>query len=268
MKFLIDHDLHIHTGLSRCSADAAQSPARILQYAKEHGYRTVALTNHYWDAAVPGPSTWFAGQDFAHLCKDKPLPCDPDVQFLFGCEADLKKDLTLSIPATRYADFDFIVISTTHFNGAHIAVPKNTSARVRAKLWADRLSALLDMDLPWHKIGLAHLACPYMALGDRALYLETLDTIPSDVMAKLFSKAARLGCGIELNRNDMNFAANEAYSVLRMFRIARNCGCRFYCASDAHHPNELDAAPAILRSAVAALGLQEADKFILPPKKA
>ncbi len=265
MKFILDHDLHIHTGLSKCSSDAAQTPARILQYAKENGYHTVAVTNHYWDRTVPNPSVWFSGQDFAHLCKDKPLPRDPDVRFLFGCEADLKKDLTLTIPAERYDDFDFIVIAITHFNGKHIAVPKDTPARVRARLWAERLEAVLDMNLPWHKVGLAHLACPYIAADDRVLYLETLDTIPADVMARLFSKAARLGCGIELNRNDMNFTASEAYSVLRMFRIARNCGCRFYCASDAHHPDDFAASPTILQKAVDALGLQENDKFILPP---
>ncbi len=265
MKFALDHDLHIHTGLSKCSGNADQNPWRILQYAKENGYRTVAVTNHYWDAAVSGASPWYTGQDFANLSKDKPLPSDPAVRFLFGCEADLKKDLTLTIPAARYADFDFIVISLTHFNHSHLGLPKDAPARVRAKLWAERFGALLDMDLPWHKIGISHLACPYMALGNRPLYLETLDTIPADVMAKLFSKAARLGCGIELNRNDMSFAANEAYSVLRMFRIARNCGCRFYCASDAHQPGDFDLSPAILQKAIDILGLQETEKFTLPP---
>ena len=265
MKFVLDHDLHIHTGLSRCSGNPEQSPTRILQYAKQNGYHTVAVTNHYWDATVPGASTWYTGQDFAHLCKDKPLPSAPNVRFLFGCEADLKKDGTLTIPTARYDDFDFILISTTHFNHSHLGFPKDAPARVRAKLWVERLEAVLSMNLPWHKIGLAHLACPYMALNDRALYLETLDAIPSDVMARLFAKAARLGCGIELNRNDMSYVANESYSVLRMFRIARNCGCRFYCASDAHQPEDLAAAPAILQRAIDVLGLQENDKFILPP---
>jgi histidinol phosphatase-like PHP family hydrolase len=265
MKFLIDHDLHIHTWLSRCSGNPEQNSARILQYAKENNYRTVALTNHYWDAAVPGITPWFSGQDFAHLCKDKPLPSDPNVRFLFGCEADLRKDGTLTIPAARYDDFDFIVIAITHFSSVLVGLPENAPARVCAKVWAERLEALLDLNLPWHKVGIAHLASPYIATDDRPLYLETLDTIPADVMARLFSKAARLGCGIELNRHDMHYAANEAYSVLRMFRIARNCGCRFYCASDAHQPTDLDMAPAILQKAVDVLGLQESDKFILPP---
>ena len=32
----LDHDLHIHSQLSLCSSDPAQTPARILQYAKEN----------------------------------------------------------------------------------------------------------------------------------------------------------------------------------------------------------------------------------------
>ena len=36
MKFIIDHDLHIHSHLSLCSHDDAQTPARILEYAKDN----------------------------------------------------------------------------------------------------------------------------------------------------------------------------------------------------------------------------------------
>lgn len=49
MKFKVDHDLHIHSHLSSCSRDPEQTPERILQYAKENGFKTVCLTDHYWD---------------------------------------------------------------------------------------------------------------------------------------------------------------------------------------------------------------------------
>lgn len=261
MKFTFDHDLHIHSALSRCSRDEAQTPARMLEYAAQNRLTTLCVTNHYWDAAVAGASPWYRGQDFDHLAKDLPLPTARGIKLLFGCEADLTGDLRLTIPPERYGDFDFIALSITHFNHSHVGVPEDLSPRERARLWEKRLETVLDMPLPFHKMGLAHLACSYMHLGNREGYIETLNTISSDTMARLFSKAARLGVGIELNRADMSYSDREAFAVLRMFRIARDCGCRFYCASDAHHPADLDATPAIMERAITALGLQERDKF-------
>ena len=50
--FPVDHDLHIHTLLSSCSRDPEQTTARILRYAKENGFRQVAVTDHFWDTAI------------------------------------------------------------------------------------------------------------------------------------------------------------------------------------------------------------------------
>ena len=61
----------------------------------------------------------------------------------------------------------------------------------------------------------------------------------------------------------MNFAEEEADIVLRPYRIAKSCGCKFYCGSDAHHPAGLDKAKAIFERAVDMLGLKEEDKIYL-----
>ena len=47
MKFKIDHDYHIHSGLSECSSCADQTPARMLEYAKEYGLSRICITDHY-----------------------------------------------------------------------------------------------------------------------------------------------------------------------------------------------------------------------------
>ena len=36
MKFIHDHDLHIHSRISPCGGDPAQTPERILQYALDN----------------------------------------------------------------------------------------------------------------------------------------------------------------------------------------------------------------------------------------
>ena len=49
MRYVFDHDFHIHSELSSCSRDPEQSPERILAYAKENGLKKIVITDHFWD---------------------------------------------------------------------------------------------------------------------------------------------------------------------------------------------------------------------------
>lgn len=268
MKFKIDHDYHIHSALSSCSRDPEQTPKRILRYAKENGLSAVCLTDHYWDSAVEGASNWYEPQSFNHIKKAKPLPKDPSVRFLFGCETEMDRFFTPGIPKERYDDFDFIIVPTTHLHMIGFTITKEDaeSNAVLARLWAKRLDALLSMSFPFEKVGIAHLVCNLLNKRSREDYLKTLELIPTEEMTRLFSKAAALGCGIELNQSDMSFADSEAKTVLRPFRIAKACGCKFYLGSDAHHPKDFDKVTEIFERAITLLDLSEEDKFRLPTK--
>ncbi len=264
MKYTVDNDLHIHSYLSACSGDAAQTNERILEYAKNCGLKTVCLTNHFWDSAVPGASEWYAPQDFEHISKAKPLPSREGISFLFGCEADMDKDFCLGLSEEKAKEFDFIIVATTHLHmkGFTSYNEDISDANARAKTWVKRLDALLDKDLPFEKIGIAHLACKLIA-PTREEYLETLSLIPEEEMRRIFKRVAELGMGIELNSSDMAFSDEEEVVVLRPFHIAKECGCKFYLGSDAHHPENLEAAIPIFERAVSLLGLTEEDKYII-----
>ncbi len=264
MKYIIDNDLHIHSKLSLCSNDPEQSAERILRYAKENNLKTICLTDHFWDDAVVGSSNWYAQQNYEHITEAKPLPQAEGIRFLFGCETELNRNLTVGVSKEKQEQFDFIVIPTTHFHmkGYTISEEQAADANSRAKTWILRLDAVLNMDLPFHKVGLAHLTCPLIA-PTREEYLEVLRLIPEEDMRRLFSKAAQLGVGIELNSFDMKFADEEADTVLRIYKIAKECGCEFYCASDAHHPKDLDVMKKHLERAVTLLELTEDDKFVI-----
>lgn len=263
MRYIYDNDLHIHSGISACSADKTQTPERILTYAQENNLKTVALTDHFWDETVPGASAWYAPQNYARICQAKPLPKADGIRYLFGCEIDMDKHLTLGLTKEHFDRFDFVVIPTTHLHmsGFTISQEDGESVQTRADLWIKRLDALLNMDLPFEKIGIAHLACPLIDNRSRQAYLSVLEHIPEAEMKRLFMKAAKLGAGIELNQTDMCFSEEEADIVLRPFRIAKACGCKFYFGSDAHHPHELESAKAIFERAIDLLGLEESDKF-------
>lgn len=263
MRYVFDHDYHIHSMLSSCSNDPEQSAERILRYAQANGLKTVCLTDHFWDGTVDGASDWYAPQNYAWISRAKPLPQADNVRFLFGCETDMDRHLRAGISLATLAKLDFAIIPTTHLHmtGFTLTGEDAQSLERRAELWAMRFGALLDMDLPFRKIGMAHPACPLIARSSREDYLKVLEMIPDGTMEKLFAKAAGQGIGIELNSGDMKFSDDEADIVLRMFRIAKKQGCRFYCGSDAHHPAGLDAAKAIFERAIDWLGLTEDDKF-------
>lgn len=263
MQYKIDHDYHIHSHLSPCSGDPTQTPEAILQYAKDNRLARICITDHYWDKAVPCPiSTWYPKLDFDLISRSKPLPQAEGIDFLFGCEGEQDRECRISVPPQRYDDFDFFIIPTTHLHMSCTSAPedKDTNEK-RAKLWVSRLEGLLSQNLPFRKMGIAHLACTLLNNTSRENYLDTLSRIPANEMERLFSMAAQRGCGIELNQDDMSYREGEADTVLRMFRIAKNCGCKFYLGSDAHKQTEFRHTREIFARAIDDLQLQESDKF-------
>lgn len=264
MRYVFDNDMHIHSKISLCSNDDGQTNERILEYAKQNGIKTICLTDHFWDENVPGASDWYQKQNFAHIDAARPLPQAEGIRFLFGCETEMDQFMTVGISKECFDKFDFVVIPTTHLHMRGFTIsPDDKSVEVKAKHWVKKLDALLNKDLPFHKIGIAHLACSCIMPPPREDYIKVLDAIDEGEMVRLFTKAAELGCGIELNAGDMNCTDDEVDSVLRMFRIAKKCGCKFYMGSDAHHPDELDTIKAIFERAIDLLGLTEDDKFHL-----
>ncbi|MBQ7821563.1 MAG: PHP domain-containing protein [Clostridia bacterium] len=263
MKYIVDNDLHIHSKLSLCSNDPEQTTERILKYAIDNGIKTICLADHFWDETVEGASDWYEKQNFAHISQAKPLPQAEGVRFLFGCETELNRFLTLGVSKERFDEFDFIVIPTTHFHmrGYTIYEEDAASLQGRVKAWYEHFEAVLNMDLPFHKVGIAHLVCSLMSPKEG--YVDMLKLLDESEMTRLFTKAAKLGVGIELNKSDMSFTDENAELVLRPFKIAKACGCKFYCGSDAHHPAGLDSAKAVFERAVDLLGLTEDDKFVI-----
>lgn len=262
MRYILDNDMHIHSKLSLCSKDPLQTPERILQYAKDNNLKTVALTDHCWDEKSISTSDWYKYQDLEYTFQSKSLPQSEDIEFLFGVETEINKDMVLGLKRESFDELDFVVIPTTHLHMKGFTISEEDAASVegRAKVWISRLEGLLNMDLPFKKIGIAHLACPLIA-PNREDYLKVLNLLPTEKLEELFRNCEELGVGIELNAADMSFADDEAETVLRMFKIAKQQGCKFYMGSDAHHPKDLDNARQWFERAIDMLELTEDDKF-------
>ena len=260
MRFICDHDIHIHSKLSGCSNDPKQTVERMLEYAKDNGLKTICVTDHYWEKGIEnGPE----GQNLDRLSLNLPLPKAADIKFMFGCETDLNRFGALGIKETL-DKFDFIIIPTTHMHLEGFTVEKgeDQSPTHRADLWVKRLEYVLNMDLPFHKIGIAHMVAGKIVKGKENL-LNTLDLIPDETYERIFKKIADLGCGIEINYSDMKLECTESerQRLLRPYKIAKNCGCKFYFGSDAHHPEVFENTLAMYNKVVDELNLLESDKF-------
>lgn len=264
MKFSIDHDYHIHSHLSLCSDDPEQTTARILSYGVENGLKRLCLTDHYWDENVPGMEEFFfyRDQNTARVRSALPLPKDGGCEFLFGCETDMTADGRIGITRERCDEFDFIIVPTSHMHLTPYTYPDGIDdLTVRARDYVSRIEALLRADLPFRKVGLAHMTC-CLIRKENDEYLKVLDMIPDTDFADLFRECAKLGLGIELNMGYEELidpAKREA--VLRPYFIAKEQGCLFYLGSDAHHPNGLDGAMTRFSLMVDALQLTEEHKF-------
>lgn len=263
MTFPIDHDLHCHTYLSSCSGDPAQSVEAILAHAKKYGYTTQCVTDHLWDSAVPGASAWYAPQDVAHVSQNLPLPQDDQVRLVFGCETEFLGGAHLGLDASHYDDFDFIVIPPNHFHMKNFVRPESYDTEEKiAGLFVERLEDISKLDLPWHKVGIAHMVCGLIFReGDPNRVYELVDEAR---FRAVMGRFAALGAGIEINLSSFwpDWRPN-ARAMLRLYRLAKEEGCKFYLASDAHHPRELDLVPGLAPAVVEALGLTADDKFIL-----
>lgn len=263
MRFSFDSDLHIHSKVSLCSDDPEQTNERILEYAVKNNLNTICLTDHFWDSDIKCISDmdFYRIQNFDYISRAKPLPQADGIRFLFGCETEMDLNMNIGISKERFNSFDFVVIPTTHFHFAGLTIPEDrVSPRQKADFWLQKLNALLDKDLPFEKIGIAHLTCGLIDRS-REIFLETINSIESDAMKAVFKKAAEKGVGIELNSDDMNFKDNEKDIVLRPYEAARDMGCKFYCGSDAHHPAGLDKAKDIFERAIDLLELTEEQKL-------
>ncbi len=83
------------------------------------------------------------------------------------------------------------------------------------------------------KIVPVSIAHPFQPVGYGQYTEAMLALIEDATFERLFKKAVALGVGLEIN------GECNAPQMLRMLKIAKNCGCKFTLGSDAHSPNSM-----------------------------
>lgn len=259
MRYIVDHDFHIHSTVSPCCHDSLQTPDAILEYAKNNNFHKICLTNHLWDENVRSEAQWHEKQTYKSVSSVLPLPQSNDVIFCFGAETDMDYNFVLGISDERFGEFDFVVIPTTHLHLAGNTVKTRLrTTEEAAEIWKIRLVELLKKDLPWHKIGIAHLTCGHI-LQDKTP--EVISLLKNDDLYSIFSDCANKGVGIELNMKTLSLTEETQKIILRPYFIAKDCGCKFYLGSDSHTVKTLENAKENFENIVTLLDLKESDKF-------
>lgn len=72
------------------------------------------------------------------------------------------------------------------------------------------------------------------------------------------------GAGIELNADSFGGMRRDPQNTLKLYRMAKRSGCRFYCASDAHARDSHGNIAKKLPEVVAALELNADDMYRVP----
>ncbi len=265
MRFMIDHDYHIHSNLSPCASDPAQTPEGILRWAEDNGLKEICLTDHFWDSAVTPAGNYLSGtyrnNDYARIASVLPLPRSENTKFYFGCEGEMDYSFQIGISPQVMKTMDFVIIPTTHMHMKNLTIHPDATPEERAVLFTHRLNALLDGDLPAGKTGIAHLVCSLIAPSEWNEHLRVLEMIPDSVFYSQFKRAKERDFGVELNITMKKYTPEELQTVLRPFFIAKECDCKFYLGSDAHTQGECAGALENFDRMISALDLKENQKY-------
>lgn len=261
MKYIADHDFHIHTIVSSCCRDENQTPQRLLRYAVENDFHKVCITNHLWDESVPSEAEWHPDHTCRRLKTVLPLPTHQGVKLLFGAETDMDYNNILGISRKTLDEMDFVTVATTHLHLAGNTVrEKIQTPQEAAEIWLEKIRALLQMDLPFHKMGIAHLTCGHIMKGRSH---EVIRLLQDKDLYEIFEECANKGVGIELNMKTLAMDDEIKNILMRPYYIAKDCGCKFYLGSDAHKESALENIKAEFENIISLLDLSENDKFPL-----
>ena len=231
-------DIHIHTSISSCAQRDATFEGYI-ENAKNSGLKVLGFSDHLWDSAIVGASNWYKHQNIAHVLQLKgqlPPSREKDgIKILFGCETEFTHNGVLCLAEENFEYFDYVLVPHSHTHMG-IVVPQDTIAdeKSHAKFLMDSFMRLIAHPLAKRIVSVAH---PFVPGTRYNIYNSVQSYIPDSYLIEAFSAAKEKGVAIELNGSCLIYMPNEEISkseYVRIYSIAKQCGCRFTYGSDSH----------------------------------
>lgn len=232
----IRHDLHIHTNLSSC-AHAEATVERYIAEAKKLGLKLIGFANHLWDEKVSGASQWYAPQNMEHILQIKnQLPTDEkDIRVLVGCETEFDYRGVLAISEESIAQLDYVLVPHSHTHSKSV-VPREyiDSLEKHAAYLMSSFEKLVEHPLIKSVTGVVH---PFVPGVSHELTNVIQKLIPDRYFYDAFCVAKEKDLAIEINGSTIICMSEEERrhcEYIRIYSIARECGCRFFYGSDSH----------------------------------
>ena len=242
----IQHDFHVHTRRSLCS-DGTAYVKDYLTHFREQGINKVGFTDHFWEGTPidmitesKGVRNFYTVQNFNYVAtiREEIAALSPEekegMTIYFGCECDYDPYAHGPAITEAYAEqFDLIIVPNSH---THMIMPKECyhPYEKHKDFMVQAYMDTINSSLSKYITSMAHpfeaVACPYdnSILGDM---------ITDDEFRYMFDATAKKEIAIEVNVADMRKKTPqeiEDSSIMRMFRLAKECGCKFTFGSDAH----------------------------------
>lgn len=239
----IKHDFHIHTDLSLCASESAKLD-NYIEISKKLSLEKIGIANHFWDSNIaPGDDffrdEFYKVQNFEHILKLKPeidKANSDDLKIYFGGEAEyapMHRDISVSEAVAE--QLDFLLVSNSH---THMTMPKEfyEPYQRHTDFMLQAYEDIINSKVSRYITAVAHPFCAVCCPYDREILINM---IPDDTFKHLFDKTANKGIAFELNiayMRDFNksYQDIEQGAHIRMYRLAKECGCKFIFGSDAH----------------------------------
>lgn len=242
------HDMHIHTFWSG-DASKKGTVANYVAAGKERGLKKMGFAEHFWDDRVEGAFPFYVPQTFAKVSQTRDeikAMGDCGVELCFGCEVEY--DPVHKAPALTpeiAEQFDFVIVPNSH---SHETMPKEYYAD-KAKHKDFILGAFNDIiscDVSRYVCGIAH---PFSLCRCEYPCDDLVCLISDDEFKDLFARTAEKGIALEFNigsfmgglgRLGLELEQAGDCQLMRMFRIAKAEGCKFFFGTDAHGLGHLE----------------------------
>ncbi len=234
----ITHDLHIHTTLSLCAKPTAIAEDYIRETVN-NGIETIGFADHLWDERIPTPCPWYEKQNMTGILALKERMKNTDtgsVRVLVGAEAEY--DLAnhdISITPESAAKLDFLIVPNSH---THITMPKEyyDDKKRHVKYMLDAWFDIMNSKASEYITAVAH---PFYAVCCPHDNRELFPLITDADFKECFDAAREKGIAVEINSSCAAPVSRSLGSIvndpaLRMYEIAKQCGCKFTFGSDAH----------------------------------
>lgn len=232
----IQHDFHIHTHLSACGQDSA-TLEHYLAAAKKLGLKKLGFSDHFAATNIPGARGFYGMHPFEHNAQLEPQLREldsPELKLYFGCETEYHTPLReVGLTEEEAEKFDFVLVPNSH---THMIMPKDLidQPQKHAEFMVQAYQDILNSKINRYITAMAHPfdVCCYP--HDKNL-LFTL--ISDDQYKYLFDQTAEKNIAFEINVAYAQGMTSEQIEVdphFHMFRLAKECGCKFLFGSDSH----------------------------------